>query len=213
MAATFPHAAFPEPRSEAFLREPSESNRPFAFPYNKWHCAQMNVDQAAAILVCSADAVRRLGIEATRPVYPVVALESSLFVPVSRRRAMHRWPAMEVLGARSYTEIDDLLIAAALDADRHFVIIAEPGNDQERLGLAIHMASPRRRHPFKVIPPEHDPGDISLQTVRDVRGGTMLIWLPLKRRLDPAALACLLAPEAGLRLILCAPSIGKVNAC
>ena len=29
----------------------------------------------------------------------MVALESSLFVPVSRRRELHRWPAMEVLGA------------------------------------------------------------------------------------------------------------------
>jgi acetyl-CoA C-acetyltransferase len=99
VAATFPHAAFPEPRSEAFLREPSAENRPFAFPYNKWHCAQMNVDQAAAILICSADAARRLGVDPARVVYPVVALESSLFVPVSRRRELHRWPAMEVLGA------------------------------------------------------------------------------------------------------------------
>jgi len=99
VAATFPHAAFPEPRSEAFLREPSPENRPFSFPYNKWHCAQMNVDQAAAILICSADAARRLGVDASRVVYPVVALESSLFVPVSRRREIHRWPAMEVLGA------------------------------------------------------------------------------------------------------------------
>jgi len=43
VAATFPHAAFPEPRSETFLREPSKSNRPFSFPYNKWHITQMNV--------------------------------------------------------------------------------------------------------------------------------------------------------------------------
>ena len=65
VAATFPDAAFPESRSEEFLREPSEANRPFAFPYNKWHCAQMNVDQAAAILICSADAARRLGVDPT----------------------------------------------------------------------------------------------------------------------------------------------------
>jgi acetyl-CoA C-acetyltransferase len=99
VAATFAYAAFPESRAEAFLREPSAANRPFSFPYNKWHCAQMNVDQAAAILICSADAARRLEVDVTRVVYPVVALESSLFVPVSRRRDLHRWPAMEVLGA------------------------------------------------------------------------------------------------------------------
>jgi acetyl-CoA C-acetyltransferase len=99
VAATNPHAAFPTPRDSAFLREPSERNRPFAFPYNKWHCAQMHVDQAAAILVCSVDAARRLGIDPERFVFPLVALESSLSVPVSERADLHRWPAMEVLGA------------------------------------------------------------------------------------------------------------------
>ena len=97
VAATNPRAAFPTPRDPAFLREASEKNRPMAFPYNKWHCAQMNVDQAAAILVCSVDAARRLGIDPTRWVFPLVALESSLSVPVSERADIHRWPAMEVL--------------------------------------------------------------------------------------------------------------------
>jgi acetyl-CoA C-acetyltransferase len=99
VATRFAHAAFPEPRQAAFLREPSEANRPFAFPYNKWHCAQMNVDQAAAILVCSLDAARRLGVDLDRAIFPLVALESSFSLPLSRRRDLHRWPAMEVLGA------------------------------------------------------------------------------------------------------------------
>lgn len=134
------------------------------------------------------------------------------FYALTEEMRLARPTAMEVLGARHYAEIDDLLIAAVLDATRHFMIIAEPGNDQERLGQAIHMASPRRRHLFKVIPPEPESGGISPQMVRDARGGTMLIWLPPKRRFDPTALAWMLAPEASLRLILCAPSIGKLNA-
>ncbi len=97
-ATRFPHAAFPEPRDAAFLREPSASNRPIAFPYNKWHCAQLNVDQAAALLVCSLEAARRLGVSLDRVVFPLVALESSFSLPVPRRRDLHRWPAMEVLG-------------------------------------------------------------------------------------------------------------------
>jgi acetyl-CoA C-acetyltransferase len=98
VAGRFPHAAFPEPRDAAFLREPSTANRPIAFPYNKWHCAQLNVDQAAAILVCSLDAAARFGVDPDRVVFPLVALESSSMVPVSQRRDLHRWPAMEVLG-------------------------------------------------------------------------------------------------------------------
>jgi acetyl-CoA C-acetyltransferase len=98
VAASNPHAAFGESRSAAFLREPSERNRPFAFPYNKWHCAQMNVDQAGAVLVCSLGAAMRWGVERERMVFPLVALESSHSLPVSRRRMLHRWPAMEILG-------------------------------------------------------------------------------------------------------------------
>jgi acetyl-CoA C-acetyltransferase len=113
VAATFPHAAFPEPRDAAFLREPSTANRPFAFPYNKWHCAQMNVDQAAALLICSADAAQRLGVDPDRIVYPLVGLESSWSAPVSQRRDIHRWPGMEELGraaaehlGRSLSDLD-----------------------------------------------------------------------------------------------------------
>jgi acetyl-CoA C-acetyltransferase len=98
VAGQFPHAAFPEPLDAAFIREPSEKNRPFAFPYNKWHCAQMNVDQAAAILVCSLDAAIHLGVEPEKIVFPLVALDSSFMLPLSKRRDMHRWPGMEVLG-------------------------------------------------------------------------------------------------------------------
>lgn len=98
VASRFPHAAFPEPRDAPFIREPSASNRPIAFPYNKWHCAQMNVDQAAALLVCSLDAAVRFGVDPDRMVFPLVALESSFSLPVPRRRDLHRWPAMEVLG-------------------------------------------------------------------------------------------------------------------
>lgn len=98
VAAANPHAAFPTPRDEAFLRDPSPANRPLAFPYNKWHCAQMNVDQAAAIVVCSLDAARRLGVDPDQMVFPLVALESSLSIPLSERGVVHRWPAMEVLG-------------------------------------------------------------------------------------------------------------------
>jgi acetyl-CoA C-acetyltransferase len=98
VASQFPHAAFPQRRDAAFIREPSAANRPIAFPYNKWHCAQMNVDQAAALLVCSLEAVARCGVDRDRLVFPLVALESSFSLPVPMRRDLHRWPAMEVLG-------------------------------------------------------------------------------------------------------------------
>ncbi len=114
VAARFPHAAFPEPRDAAFIREPSAANRPIAFPYNKWHCAQMHVDQAAALLVCSLDAAMRLGIDRERLVFPLVALESSFSLPLAKRRHLHRWPAMEVLGRTAAAHLGQPLSAIEL---------------------------------------------------------------------------------------------------
>lgn len=114
VAATNPRAAFPTPRDPEFLRTPSERNRPLAFPYSKWHCAQMNVDQAGAVLIGTVASARRLGVDPSRWVFPLVALESSFSTPLSHRAEVHRWPAMEVLGAAAADHLGHPL--AALDA-------------------------------------------------------------------------------------------------
>jgi acetyl-CoA C-acetyltransferase len=101
VASAFPHAAHPTPRSAEFLREPSAENRLMSFPYNKWHCSQLNVDQAAALFVTTLGTARSLGVDPDRVVFPRVALDSSDSVAVIRRRDLHRWPAMGVLGARA----------------------------------------------------------------------------------------------------------------
>ncbi len=98
VAGSNPRAAFPGGRTAEYLRTPSPRNRPLAFPYNKWHVTQMNIDQSVALLFSSADMARAHGIDPDRWLYPHVALESSLAVSLSRRRDMHRWPAMKVLG-------------------------------------------------------------------------------------------------------------------
>jgi acetyl-CoA C-acetyltransferase len=136
VAARFPHAAFPEPRDVAFLREPSEANRPIAFPYNKWHCAQLNVDQAAAILVASLAAARRGGVDPGRIVFPLVALESSFSLPLPYRRDLHRWPAMEVLGRAAAAHLGRAL--ADLDlAELYSCFPAAVRVQQRALGLPI----------------------------------------------------------------------------
>ena len=134
VAGSFPHAAFPEPLDASFIKEPSEKNRPFAFPYNKWHCAQMNVDQAAAILVCSLDTAIRLGVEPNQIVFPLVALESSYSVTLARRRALHRWPAMEVLGDAAAAHLGHPL--ADVDLVEIYSCFPAPVRVQQR---ALHL--------------------------------------------------------------------------
>jgi acetyl-CoA C-acetyltransferase len=99
VAGTNPEAAFPVPRSPEQLRTLGPDNRPLAFPYGKWHASQWTVDQGAALLLCSAEAAERHGVPRDRWLFPLVGLESSFALALSKRRAMHRWPAMQVLGA------------------------------------------------------------------------------------------------------------------
>jgi acetyl-CoA C-acetyltransferase len=98
VAAGNPAAAFAAPKTANDLLAPSPGNRPLAFPYNKWHASQWTVDQAAALVVCSAEAARRHGVPADRWIFPLVGVDANHSVSLSRRRFLHRWPAMQVLG-------------------------------------------------------------------------------------------------------------------
>ena len=111
VASCFEHAAFPRVRTPPEIREPGPDNRPIAFPYNKWHCSQMNVDQAAAVLVTTVGVAEAAGVHPDRVVFPIVALESSFSIPVPRRRFLHRWPSMEVLGARAAAHLGEPITA------------------------------------------------------------------------------------------------------
>jgi acetyl-CoA C-acetyltransferase len=104
-AAGHPDADFAEPRSFEQLRTPGVDNRPLAFPYAKWHSTQWTVDQAAALLLCSAGAAADAGVPSDRWIFPHLALESSHLVSLTRRADLYRWPAMRVLGMRATTHL------------------------------------------------------------------------------------------------------------
>lgn len=69
VAARNPHAWFPTYRSPAELTTVSPENRMIAFPYTKYLNAVLETDQAAAILILSAEAARSLGIPKDRQVH------------------------------------------------------------------------------------------------------------------------------------------------
>jgi acetyl-CoA C-acetyltransferase len=87
------------------ILNPSQDNRPLAFPYNKWHSTQWTVNQAAALLFCSAQTARRFGIAPDRWIFPRVGIESSQAVSLLRRARPHAWPAMGVLGRAAAARI------------------------------------------------------------------------------------------------------------
>jgi acetyl-CoA C-acetyltransferase len=98
VARTNPDAAFPAPLGADDIATPGPSNRPLAFPYNKWHASQWTVDQAAALLICSTARADAAGVPPDRRLYAHAALHSSAAVTLTARRALHAWPAMAVLG-------------------------------------------------------------------------------------------------------------------
>jgi acetyl-CoA C-acetyltransferase len=133
-AAGFPRAAFRDPKSAAEIREAGPGNRPIAFPYNKWHCSQMHVDQAAALLICTLGAAEAAGVDPGNVVFPLVALESSFALALPRRRDMHRWPAIEVLAAAAADHLGTPL-AAVEHAEVYSCFPAAVRVQQRALGL------------------------------------------------------------------------------
>ncbi len=97
VASSNPEALYAAGRSAQQLREVSSTNRAIAFPYNKHHATQWSVDQAGALLLCSEAVADELRIERERRIYPLVSLESSHSVSLSKRSDLHRWQAMGVL--------------------------------------------------------------------------------------------------------------------
>jgi acetyl-CoA C-acetyltransferase len=95
VAAEVPDAWFPEPRSAASIAKPGPKNRPLAFPYNKWHNSQWNVDQAAALIFTSAEYATELGLSEPALVYPIAAADSDAVIPVTERTDPSRFAAAE----------------------------------------------------------------------------------------------------------------------
>jgi len=92
VAADNPDAWDRSAPSVAAIRDPGPDNRMLAFPYTKRHASQWNVDQAAALLVCSAEVARGSGVPEDRWVFPWGAAITGDSVPVAQRPALARSP-------------------------------------------------------------------------------------------------------------------------
>ncbi len=98
VAAANPDAWLQDGLDATAIATPENGNRMLAWPYTKWHNSQWNVDQAAALILCSAGAARSLGIPTDRWVFPWAAAESNHMVPVTERPELHRSPGFAHAG-------------------------------------------------------------------------------------------------------------------
>ncbi len=98
-AADNPDAWLHEVLDAGRIRDAGAGNRMLAFPYTKLHNTQWNVDQAAALILCSVARAEALGISRDRWVFPLAAAESNHMVNTSQRPKLHRSPGARLAGA------------------------------------------------------------------------------------------------------------------
>lgn len=98
VAAEHPNAWTRTAYTSDEIIKPGDDNRLVTFPYTKRMCANMAVDMAAAVVVCSVDAADRLGVADDRRVFPLAGADAHDHFHVSERWSLAESPAIGVLG-------------------------------------------------------------------------------------------------------------------
>ena len=138
VAAGNPHAWIREAATAEEIRTPSDFNRPVSFPYPKLMNSNSNVDQAAALILCSTTVARRFGIPEDKWVYPWAATAAHDTYAVSNRDNLHSSPGIRIAGGRAL-ELADLEVEDVAQVDLYScfpsavqVAAAELGLGEER---------------------------------------------------------------------------------
>ena len=100
VATSNPYAWIRDAKTAEQIRTPSPDNRMVGFPYTKLMNSNNDVDQAAALLLCSVEAARRLGVPEDRWVFPLAGTDAHDTPFVSNRGDLHSSPAIRTAGRR-----------------------------------------------------------------------------------------------------------------
>jgi acetyl-CoA C-acetyltransferase len=140
VAAENPHAWSRVAYTPEEIRTISPENRAVCFPYPKRMCANIDVDQGAAVLLCSYEAARSAGVDDERMVFLHAAAEAHDHWFVTERFSLSASPAMAATGAAALhgagAEIDDV---RHIDLYSCFPSAVQLGRD----ALGIRPADPR----------------------------------------------------------------------
>lgn len=99
VAASNPHAWQPQEFTAEQIATPSDTNRLVSSPYTKLECANLTVDMASGIIVCSAAAAEAAGIAQDKWVFLHAGASGSDEWFVSERTELAASPAIAALGA------------------------------------------------------------------------------------------------------------------
>jgi acetyl-CoA C-acetyltransferase len=102
VAVANPYAWVRTPMTAAEIREPSPSNRMVGFPYTKAMNSNWDLDQAAAVLLCSVEVATAAGVSRDKWIFPLAGTDAHDTYAVSERRDLHSSPAIVEAGKRVY---------------------------------------------------------------------------------------------------------------
>lgn len=112
VAATNPHAWIRRPMTPDEVVTPTPTNRYIGYPYTLAMNSNNNVEQAAAVLVCSVERAEALGIPRDRWVFPLAGTEANDRAHVSQRNDLCSSPAIGAAGRALFETVgvgpDDL---------------------------------------------------------------------------------------------------------
>ena len=110
-----PNAWITKPLTAGDIGTVSPANRAVTYPYTKLMNANMRVDMAAALVLCSLETARALGIPQSKTIFPVSGTDAVDHYFVSERNDLHSSPAIRLAGRRA------LELAGVEAADLDFV--------------------------------------------------------------------------------------------
>ncbi|MGD0883095.1 MAG: acetyl-CoA acetyltransferase [Acidimicrobiales bacterium] len=112
VAADNPFAWIRKPMTAEELTTVTEPNRMIAYPYTKLLNANLQVDQGAAAILCSAAAAAAAGVPRDRWVFPLAGADAEDHWFLSHRADFHSSPAIRLAGASALalagTSVDEV---------------------------------------------------------------------------------------------------------
>ena len=101
VAVQNPYAWFRTPMTAAEIREATQDNRMVGFPYTKAMNSNWDLDQGAALILCSTEAADDAGVPKDRWVFPHAGTDSHDTPLVSNRDKFSESPGMRAAGRRA----------------------------------------------------------------------------------------------------------------
>ncbi len=101
LASQNPGSWFPTYRTPEEIATAGEKNRYVGFPYTKYMCAVIEVDQAAAVFMTNVKTARSLGIPESKWVYLHGCADVTDIWHVSERTNYHSSPAIRLMGQKA----------------------------------------------------------------------------------------------------------------